>query len=132
MHGSPANGWVLFDDACGVCRHWIQYFAGTLRRRGFEIAPLQSDWVNDKLKLSPDELFQDMRVMLVDGSSIAGADGYRYLMRRIWWAYPIYLVSLIPGLRQTFNWSYRKFADNRFRISRTCRLPSAPPNRDAN
>jgi len=38
-------------------------------------------------------------------------------MRRIWWAYPLYLLSCAPILRQIFDRSYRTFATHRFRIS---------------
>ncbi len=46
-------------------------------------------------------------------------------MRRIWWAYPLYLLSVAPLLRQAFDWGYRTFAENRYRISGACRLGPA-------
>jgi hypothetical protein len=51
---------------------------------------------------------------------------YRYVMRRIWWAYPLYLLSMVPGLSRVFDWSYRTFARNRTVISASCDLPRAP------
>jgi predicted DCC family thiol-disulfide oxidoreductase YuxK len=44
-------------------------------------------------------------------------------MRRIWWAYPIYLLSMLPLLRYLFDGAYRAFADNRYHFSRSCELP---------
>jgi hypothetical protein len=93
-----------------------------LRRRGFDIAPLQADWVREKLQLSEVELLRDLRLLLADGGQICGADVYRYAMRRIWWAWPGYLFSITPGLRSLFDWGYRTFAVNRFRVSSACGL----------
>jgi predicted DCC family thiol-disulfide oxidoreductase YuxK len=120
----PDIGWVLFDGSCGFCRTWVVYWAQTLRRRGFEIAPLQEKWVRERLG-GPleDELLSDLRLLFSDGRQLRGADAYRYLMRRIWWAYPIYLLSVTPILRRLFDWGYRTFADNRYHVSRSCRLP---------
>ena len=126
MKMSPANpkprGWILYDDSCGFCRRWIPFWKSTLRRRGLEIAPLQADWVREKLSLSESEILRDLRLLLADGSQICGADVYRYAMRRIWWARPAYLFSICPGLRNIFDWGYRTFATNRFHISSACGL----------
>jgi predicted DCC family thiol-disulfide oxidoreductase YuxK len=115
-------GWILYDDSCGFCRRWIPFWKDALQRRGLSIAPLQTDWVRAKLQLSESELLYDLRLLLVDGSQIRGADVYRYAMRRIWWAWPIYLFSITPGLGNVFDWGYRTFAANRFRVSSACGL----------
>ncbi len=46
-------------------------------------------------------------------------------MRRLWWAYPLYLLSSVPGLSRIFDWGYRAFARNRRVISPSCELPRA-------
>ena len=119
-------GWVLYDDACGICRRGIPFLKGTLGKRGFAIAPLQSPWVAGKLGTSQEDLLFDLRLLLASGEQIRGADVYRYLMRRIWWAYPLYLLSVTPLLRKAFDLGYRTFADNRHWFSHACRLP--PPD----
>jgi len=116
------SGWILYDDSCGFCRRWVPFWEGALRKRGFAIAPLQADWVRTRLKLSEAELLHDLRLLLADGTQISGADVYRYTMRQIWWTWPIYLFSITPGLRSIFNWGYRTFAANRFRVSAACGL----------
>ncbi len=121
-------GWVLYDDSCGFCRRWIPFWADTLRRRGLDIAPLQSAWVVERLNLPPDGLLSDLRLLLADGRQVRGADVYRYAMRRIWWAFPLYLLSVTPLLSRVFDWGYRTFADNRYHVSHACRLP-APGDR---
>jgi hypothetical protein len=93
-----------------------------LRKRGFEIATLQADWVRQKLQLNENDLLQDLRLLLANGEQIQGADTYRYAMKRIWWAYPIYLFSIAPLGKNIFDWSYRKLATHRQQISRACKL----------
>jgi predicted DCC family thiol-disulfide oxidoreductase YuxK len=63
--------------------------------------------------------------LLNDGRQLRGAEAYRYVMQRIWWVYPLYLLSILPLLRRIFDWGYRSFADNRYHISSTCHLPAA-------
>jgi predicted DCC family thiol-disulfide oxidoreductase YuxK len=122
MKSSSSAGWVLYDDSCGFCRRWVPFWRGTLAKRGLSIAPLQEDWVRQALQLPPDELIQDLRLLLEDGRRVVGADVYRYAMKRIWWARPIYVLSIAPILRNVFDWSYRKFAVNRYRISHRCEI----------
>jgi len=93
-----------------------------VRRRGFEIATLQADWVRQKLQLNENDLLQDLCLLLASGEQIRGADAYRYAMKRIWWAYPAYLFSIAPLGKTIFDWSYRKFATHRYQISRACKL----------
>jgi predicted DCC family thiol-disulfide oxidoreductase YuxK len=119
---NPA-GWILYDDSCGFCRRWIPFWENTLRKRGFEIAPLQADWVRQKLQLNEKDLLQDLRLLLASGKQIQGADTYRFAMKRIWWAHPIYLFSVAPLGKNIFDWSYRKFAAHRYQISRVCKIP---------
>ena len=116
------HGWILYDDSCGFCRRWIPFWEDPLCRRGFAVAPLQADWVRIKLQLSDKELLSDIRLLLADGSQIVGADVYRYATRRIWWAWPVYLFSITPELRKCFDWGYRKFAKQRFKVSSVCGL----------
>lgn len=118
-------GWVLYDDACGFCRRWIPFWSDTLAKRGFAIAPLQSEWVQRKLEAPQEDLLQDLRLLLTDGRQVRSADVYRYVIQRIWWAYPLYVLSVAPVLCDIFDWGYRTFANNRCRFSRACRLPGA-------
>jgi predicted DCC family thiol-disulfide oxidoreductase YuxK len=118
-------GWVLYDGSCGFCRSWVVYWAGTLRRRGFGIAPLQEAWVKERLgSPAEDVLLRDLRLLLKDGRQLHGAEAYRYVMRRIWWVYPLYLLSITPVLRRVFDWGYRSVADNRYHLSSTCQVPA--------
>ena len=116
-------GWVLYDGGCGFCSRWVTYWAPTLKRLGLEIAPLQEHWVAERLGMDTAALLRDIRLLLTDGSRLDGADAYRWVLRRLWWARPLYLFAVAPVGRRLFNWGYRTFADNRMHISSVCELP---------
>lgn len=92
----------------------------------FRYCTLQSSWVRERLRVGETELLTDLRLLLSNETQIRGADVYRYVMKKIWWAYPFYLLSITPVLRRVFDWSYRTFADNRYRFSSACGLPHKP------
>jgi predicted DCC family thiol-disulfide oxidoreductase YuxK len=123
---STPRGWVLYDAACGFCSWWVPLWKATLARRGFDIAPLQSAWVRERMRLAEEELVRDIRLLFVDGTSIAGGEVYLHVMQRIWWARPCAWTFRLPGLRWLFEQTYRAFNRNRFAISRACRLSRAP------
>ena len=123
------QGWVLYDARCGICSRWVPFWRSTLQGIGLAIAPLQSSWVRARAGLSDETLAADLRLLLDDGTQIVGANAYRYVMRRIWWARPFYVLSVLPGLRRLFDLSYRRFADNRYRLSHTCGLSHVPDER---
>jgi predicted DCC family thiol-disulfide oxidoreductase YuxK len=120
----PRHGWVLYDGSCGLCSRLASHWENVLKRNGFHTDVLQAGWVSQKLQLPYDELVADIRLLLVNGEQRQGAEVYRYVMRRIWWARPVYFASTLPVLRSIFDGAYRRFADNRYRVSRTCRMPA--------
>lgn len=126
MPPSEPDGWILYDGACGVCGRWVPFWAPTLSRVRLGTAPLQSAWVRERLTLSDEELLADVTLLLRDGGVVRGADTYRFAMRRIWWARPLYLLSITPGLRALFDLGYRTFARHRYDVSRACRLEPRP------
>jgi predicted DCC family thiol-disulfide oxidoreductase YuxK len=83
MNENYSKGWILYDGSCGFCSKWIPFWKNTLAKRGFKIAPLQTDWVRQKLQLSEDELLRDLRLLLANGEQLQGAEVYRYAMKRI-------------------------------------------------
>jgi predicted DCC family thiol-disulfide oxidoreductase YuxK len=122
MNDSEIKGWILYDDSCGFCRKWVPFWEETLRKRGLATAPLQSEWVAGALGLPTDQLLTDIRLWLTSGQQTRGADVYRYVMRRIWWTYPAYLLSIAPLFRSAFDLCYRAFASHRHQLSGACRL----------
>ena len=116
-------GWVLFDNACGICRRIAGLTSNVLRRRGFVVDPLQSAWVGAFFGMSQQDLLRDVRLVSREGLKIEGADVYRFVMKHIWWAVPLYYLSIAPGCRTIFDASYRTFADRRHLFSRSCAAP---------
>jgi predicted DCC family thiol-disulfide oxidoreductase YuxK len=125
---SPDTGWILYDGSCGICARWVPFWERTLARLGLGTEPLQSPWVIDRTGLSPAALLEDLRLLHADGRLTSGADVYRFVMRRLWWAYPFYLLTVLPGGRFLFDRGYRTFARHRLTLSAACRLepPAAP------
>jgi predicted DCC family thiol-disulfide oxidoreductase YuxK len=123
--GQPETGWVLYDGDCGVCSRWVPSWAPALERHGLAVAPLQSPWLQERTGLSLNDLMSDIQLLERNGRLHSGANVYRFILRRLWWGYPLYLLSLAPGLRQGFDWAYRTFARHRMRISASCGIPGA-------
>jgi predicted DCC family thiol-disulfide oxidoreductase YuxK len=121
---APVQGWILYDGECGFCSRWVNLWAKTLRRRGFEPAALQEPWVAEKLQMPISELLADIRLLTPEGKVISGADVYLYAARRIWWAWPFYAVFSLPGFNWLIRAGYRWFARNRYCISHACKLRS--------
>jgi len=122
--------WVLYDGACGVCSRWVPFWKNTLAKRGIGIATLQEPWVAARLLargVAEESLLDDLRILVASsGDVIPGADAYRFAFRRIWWAWPLWALAVTPGLRRLFDLGYRTFAENRYRVSRACRMPVKP------
>ena len=118
---AESEGVVLYDGECGFCSWWVPYWQPTLTRAGFDVAPLQSPQFSHDIDLDAPESW-DLTLLLTGGRKLVGADVYRHVMRRVWWAYPFYLLAVTPGLRRLFNWSYTTFAQNRYCVSRACGL----------
>jgi predicted DCC family thiol-disulfide oxidoreductase YuxK len=125
LTAGPSSDCILYDGSCGFCARWVQFWGPTLLRRGLAIAPLQEAWVGERLKLCPEELLDDIRLITNDGQLINGADVYLYAARRIWWARPFYAIFSLPGFNFLLHAGYRWFARHRFRFSHTCGLRAA-------
>lgn len=112
----------MYDGACGFCTWWIPLWRRTISKCSYDIAPLQADWVREKLKLDQTDLANDIRLLLNDGTLINGADAYIYGMKKVWWSFPVGFILGLPAFRQ-ITWAFYKiFNRNRFLLSKVCRL----------
>ncbi len=116
------KSWVLYDGDCPLCTGAVRRFGPLLRTRGFEPQPLQAPWVNEQLGLSSEQLLTEMRLLLPDGHLYGGADAFLQIARRYWWAWPLYLLGLLPGVIPLLRVLYRQIARNRYCISNACGL----------
>jgi predicted DCC family thiol-disulfide oxidoreductase YuxK len=117
-----ARGWVFFDRDCRVCSAFARRFRTTLESRGFGLAALQDPRVQALLNLPKSELLREMRVLATDGNIFGGASAIVYLARQIWWAWPLYAASHMPGAKHLLDAGYRWFADHRTCVCGQCAL----------
>ena len=125
--GRPGHqGWVLYDGDCPMCVGLARRFEETLKRRGFALAALQTPWVQNQLQSSPGELLTEMRVFTAQGRVLGGADALVHLARTLWWAWPLYALAQLPGMRGVVRAAYRWVAARRHCSNGTCMRPKVP------
>jgi predicted DCC family thiol-disulfide oxidoreductase YuxK len=113
----------LYDGACGFCTRWVHWWEKPVGRRGFAIKDLQSAAADGSLRISQENLLDDIRIVTPAGEYISGADAYLFIARRIWWTWPFYGIFSLPGFRRLLWLGYRWLNRNRYRISRYCPSP---------
>jgi predicted DCC family thiol-disulfide oxidoreductase YuxK len=118
--GRRARGWVFFDADCRFCTMWARRFSRILDARGYGLAPLQSPRVRALLNLPKSELLRELRVLTDEGALLGGADAVIYLSRRIWWAWPLYVLAQLPGMNALLDAAYRRVAAHRTCVRGAC------------
>jgi predicted DCC family thiol-disulfide oxidoreductase YuxK len=113
-------GWVFFDGDCGFCMSIARRLRPVLESRGFGIATLQDPRVREQLSLPERELLAELRVLAQDGSQFGGADAIVYLARHVWWAWPLWAIAQVPGMRHALRLAYRWIAVRRHCLSGVC------------
>ena len=117
-----AAGWVFFDADCAFCTRLARRMRPVLEPRGFGLAALQDPRVQTLLGLSGDELLREMRLLTADGRQFGGADAFVELARRVWWTWPLFALSYVPGVRSLMSAIYRRVAMRRSCAAGTCRV----------
>jgi predicted DCC family thiol-disulfide oxidoreductase YuxK len=116
------RGWVVYDGNCTICRTWAGYSYRILRRRGFRLAAFQVPWVRQQLDLKNEQFPGEMLLLIPQGKRFGGADAIMQISRAIWWALAIYALSKFPGMMTLFGKLYRRLAENRNCIGKSCQL----------
>lgn len=106
------RGWVFFDANCVLCTATAARFRGVLARRGFRVVP--------------SGLWGELRLLTVEGHTHGGADAVLYLARHIGWAWPLWALAQLPGMRRAAHAAYRWIAAHRYCTAGACALPSRP------
>ena len=107
------TGWVLYDGSCPICTSSARRFEQVLRRAGFALATLQSKNAGQT----------ELLVRLPDGRTFGGADGFVQIARQIWWLWPLWLSSRLPGAMPLFRGGYRFVAKHRYCANGACAVP---------
>lgn len=115
-----SRGWVFFDRDCSICTSLVRRFRRPLEKRGFGLAALQDPRVQALLALPPEDLLREMRVATSEGRIYGGAEAIVYLAGQVWWAWPIYAATILPGVPLILDACYRWFADHRTCSSGLC------------
>jgi predicted DCC family thiol-disulfide oxidoreductase YuxK len=113
---------IYFDGECRFCRATLRRFERVLVRRGFTFVPLQSAGAARLLGVSDEHLLDEMRLRLADGSVLGGATAVAAIARRIWWAWPLWAASRVPGVMTLMDVAYRWVARNRYCLDRPCEV----------
>jgi predicted DCC family thiol-disulfide oxidoreductase YuxK len=94
------GGYVFYDAECRCCTTWARRGERWLGKRGFRFAPLS-------------EPAEEMKLVTHGGEIIGGARALVYLARQVWWAWPLWAVSRIPGAMRLLERGYRRFGSRR-------------------
>ena len=76
----PIHGWIFYDERRRRWRLLVRSLRRVLARRGFQLAPFQRGWVQDRLSVMPDDLRRTVCVVTADGRSRMGAGAVWYLL----------------------------------------------------
>ena len=102
---------VFYDADCRFCVNAARRFERVLARRWVELVPLQIPGASAELGIPDDRLLDEMRLRLNDGTVLGGAAAMVEIARRIWWAWPLWALSRLPGamrpIRATYRWMAR-------------------------
>jgi predicted DCC family thiol-disulfide oxidoreductase YuxK len=118
----PVQGWVGYDDDCGLCVGLLKRFAGPYEGRGFVFLPLQNPWLAERLGLQPGEMPDEMKLLWPDGRVTGGGEAIVALLRAVWWTAPLGWIAWLPPFRPTIRAAYRWVARHRHDLG-ICRIP---------
>ena len=114
---------VFYDADCRFCVSAARRFERVLARRRFELVPLQSPGASADLGIPGDRLLAEMRLRLHDGTVLGGAAAVVEIARRIWWAWPLWVLSRLPGAMRPMRAAYRWIASRRSCADGACAMP---------
>jgi len=119
---------VFYDAECSFCVGTVRRFERVLTRRHVRLLPLQAPGTGALLGVSDDSLLDEMRLRREDGAVLGGADAVAELASRIWWAWPLWAVSRLPGAMPIMRAAYRWVARRRGCAGERCVRPPARPS----
>lgn len=115
------KGWIFFDATCALCVRGRWCVGRLFEARGFVWTPLQTPGAAARLGLSEAALHEEMQLQLADGRVLAGVDAWAWLLRTVWWLWPVGALLAAPGFRGLSRTFYRWIARNRYCFAGRCR-----------
>ncbi len=125
-HNNRSFASVFYDADCQFCVNAVRRFERVLARRHFELVPLQVPGASATFGVPDDQLLAEMRLRLRDGRVFGGAAAVVEIARRIWWAWPLWALSRLPGAMRPMHATYRWIARRRNCANGACNI-DAPP-----
>jgi len=122
------DGIVFYDGECSLCRRGARRLGRALARRRLELASLQAPDACARLGVAEDDRLKEMRLRLEDGTVFGGAAAVIEVARRIWWAWPLWALSRLPGAMRLMRAAYGWVALHCGSASGACRI-EAPASR---
>jgi predicted DCC family thiol-disulfide oxidoreductase YuxK len=119
------RGIVCYDGECPLCLGLINRWGRALRRAGFRLARLQTDWVQRRLGLTgvPDE----MKLIVSDGRVLGGADAVLAIAEGLGLAHAIVEGARSAVVMPVLRRFYVAVAKHRACVGGTCRVPARRP-----
>jgi predicted DCC family thiol-disulfide oxidoreductase YuxK len=122
---NPSEIEVFFDGECPLCVREINMLRRMDRgrgritftdiaREGFDASALGIPWAT---------LMDRIHGRLPDGTIIEGVEVFRRLYSAVGLA-PLVSLTRLPGVSQSLDWAYERFAKNRLKLTGRC-LPDA-------
>jgi predicted DCC family thiol-disulfide oxidoreductase YuxK len=120
-HGT-ADGIVFYDGECSLCTQGARRLEPVLARRRIALAPLQAPDACVSLGVAEEDRLKEMRLRLADGTVFGGPSAVAEVARRIWWAWPLWAFSRLPGAMRLMRAAYDWAARHRSCANRVCQV----------
>jgi predicted DCC family thiol-disulfide oxidoreductase YuxK len=118
------RAWVLYDGNCRLCLGAAHHFEPWLKRYHFCLVPLQTPWVRQRLGLRADDELREMALLTEEGRVFGGGEAILQIVRRVWWAWPFFLLAHLPGVRTLLRAVYHIIASRRHCFNGVCQAPT--------
>jgi predicted DCC family thiol-disulfide oxidoreductase YuxK len=120
----PGADVVIYDGKCGFCQQQMRKLDGWDKDGQLAYVSLHDPKVAEGWPdLNKDDLMREICVVSKDGGRFQGADAFRYISSQLRALWPVSLAMRIPWSMPIWRFLYRRFARQRYWLSRryTCK-----------
>ncbi len=112
-------GSIYYDADCSFCTASVRRVERLLARHRFDVIPLQTPGASQRLGVPDDRLLDEIKLRLPSGKVYGGAAAIVEVARRIWWTWPLWAFSRLPGVMRAMDATYRRVANSRYCATRS-------------